>query len=90
MKRILRSLVFSLTGIAVIGASQQAFAKARKPQNGISEKFQVIYIDLKIIFTHPCFLVSPNGVIATDPIITAAEKWLKTKLKNISIKKLAM
>ena len=43
MKRILRSLVFSLTGIAVIGASQQAFAQARKLQNGISEKFQVIY-----------------------------------------------
>ena len=79
MKRILRSLVFCLTGIAVIGASQQAFAQARKPQNGISEKFQVIYIDLKIIFTHPFFLVSPNGVIATGPIITAAEKWLKAK-----------
>ena len=83
MKNILQSLECALIGIAEIGASKQAFAQARK-----APKWSIIKIvgDLyrfKNNFHASVFLVSPNGVIATDPIITAAAKLLKAKIKNV-------
>jgi len=74
MKHILRSLVCALIGIAVIGASKQAFAQARKAPKWSVKKVEGDLYRFKSNFHASVFLVSPNGVIATNPIITAAAK----------------
>ncbi|NQW02196.1 MAG: MBL fold metallo-hydrolase [Rhodospirillales bacterium] len=80
MRRFTQQFAGALIGIALLAASHQAPAQ-QQPKRAISHIAGDLYRFTNNFHTS-VFLVTPAGVIATDPINADAAAWLKAEIKK--------
>jgi glyoxylase-like metal-dependent hydrolase (beta-lactamase superfamily II) len=77
---MIRSLAALMAAILIALASSVALAQD-PPKRAITKIAGDLW-RFQNKFHYSVFLVTPDGIIATDPINAEAARWLKTKLKN--------
>lgn len=80
MKRFTRSIAFGLVGMTALSAAYTAEAQ-QEPKRSITNIAGDLY-RFQNNFHSSVFLVTPEGVIATDPLNAAAATWLEAEIKK--------